>query len=537
MGGSARRGVWGAGLAGLALAAAARLLLTRLPVLLCLADLLNRWDDASDYNVKLNKYLQGPFAPVEHEHFGLPMAVAEGAIPAGLEGLYVRVGPNPTKRTLSRGHHLFDGHGMIHSVRLANGSGVYSNQYVQTPRLELEDQYQRPVLLQVGEYRGLVGILKAAVLAPLLSRASGLPAEAQGTANTNVYLHAGRLYVGHEGSYPMEIQWRDDHSFNTLGYNTMGGQLDYPVTAHPKVDPGDGRLYFNGYNAVHEVDMKYGVYSEGKLQTYLPFKLAQKSFLHDMLITQHYVVFFESSVAFDAQGIVNGTFLKYNDQHRMRVGLFPKLANDSAAVRWFEAPGSLGTVHAMNAWEAGPDEVVVFAAGMQAFDSNVKELLPSYLHEFRLNLQTGTMTIKVVGPDHMVEFTRVHPKFLGRPSQFGYAGGFTAHADWFSGVVKFDLFSRNVVGAIVLPEGTLCGEPVPIPKPGPAGQQSDGVYLGFFVHRKGQSSGEWQLYDGETMSPQPVVRLTVGEHVPIGFHGEWIAQPDLLAHLARGRAA
>lgn len=46
MGGSARRGVWGAGLAGLALAAAARLLLTRLPVLLCLADLLNRWAQA-----------------------------------------------------------------------------------------------------------------------------------------------------------------------------------------------------------------------------------------------------------------------------------------------------------------------------------------------------------------------------------------------------------------------------------------------------------------------------------------------------------
>lgn len=30
------------------------------------------------------------------------------------------------------------------------------------------------------------------------------------------------------------------------------------------------------------------------------------------------------------------------------------------------APGSLGMVHAMNAWEAGPDEVAVFAAGVRA---------------------------------------------------------------------------------------------------------------------------------------------------------------------------
>lgn len=34
------------------------------------------------------------------------------------------------------------------------------------------------------------------------------------------------------------------------------------------------------------------------------------------------------------------------------------------------------------------------------------------------------MTLEVVSPDHMVEFPRVHPKFQGRPSQFGYAGQF-----------------------------------------------------------------------------------------------------------------
>lgn len=47
-----------------------------------------------------------------------------------------------------------------------------------------------------------------------------------------------------------------------------------------------------------------------------------------------------------------------------------------------------------------------------------------------------------------------------------------ATPDWLMGVLKFDLFSRRVVGAIPLPEGTMCGEPVPIPNRAPAERES-----------------------------------------------------------------
>ena len=86
-----------------------------------------------------NRFLQGPFAPVEEEitAFDLPVT---GSLPVGLNGRYLRNGPNPLglddpDYRFWEGH-WFLGPGMVHGVRLRDGQAEwYRNRWVRSQLL------------------------------------------------------------------------------------------------------------------------------------------------------------------------------------------------------------------------------------------------------------------------------------------------------------------------------------------------------------------------------------------------------------------
>ena len=118
----------------------------------------------------------GNYAPVFDEltTFDLPV---EGAIPAELNGWYLRNGPNPR-----HGHetpHWFMGDGMIHGVRLENGRAAwYRNRWVRTESFEEPFQFYN---------------------------ADGTRNLHASLANTNVVNHAGKTLALVETSLPYEI--------------------------------------------------------------------------------------------------------------------------------------------------------------------------------------------------------------------------------------------------------------------------------------------------------------------------------------------
>ena len=67
-----------------------------------------------------NPYLVGNFAPVHDEIDAEDLPVV-GQVPFELDGVYLRIGPNP--RTVENGgnHHWFVGDGMLHGVGLQDG--------------------------------------------------------------------------------------------------------------------------------------------------------------------------------------------------------------------------------------------------------------------------------------------------------------------------------------------------------------------------------------------------------------------------------
>lgn len=72
-----------------------------------------------------NPALSGNWAPVAREVVLDDLRV-EGRLPASIAGVWLRNGPNPLHEPIGGHHHLFDGPGMLHWLRLReDGSASY----------------------------------------------------------------------------------------------------------------------------------------------------------------------------------------------------------------------------------------------------------------------------------------------------------------------------------------------------------------------------------------------------------------------------
>ena len=157
------------------------------PFLLNLNSALWVMDDVLDWmqdnELGTNPFLMGNFAPVAEERRGLEMEVVFGVLPEDLDGMIVRNGPNPIPEQLSKRYLWFDGHGMLHNVRIRDGKALYSNTYLRTPRYEYEAKHGFEYFLRLGELDGVVGILKL-VLNSLKCNLLGISMEESGQGGT-----------------------------------------------------------------------------------------------------------------------------------------------------------------------------------------------------------------------------------------------------------------------------------------------------------------------------------------------------------------
>lgn len=502
----------------------------KVPFVLRLVNLINSIDDKTEYNRHSNPYLQGIFEPVRTEHFHIPVEIIEGEFPAHFEGLFLRVAPNPLTADLHRSYHIFDGHGMIHALRVQNGKAHYTNQWIQTNKFQLATKYNQSVLQSPGEFRkGWMGFLKAMAVEILLEFTFRLHNYEIGSANTALLYYEGKIFACHERSLPFEIAWLEhNHSFASVGYQNFQGALSSAVTAHSKHDPVDQHVYFNMYG-LHwfEQPMRAGKWFHEQVESFFPITTAKRdSFSHDMAITENYMIVVESSLVFDNSG---KEMLKFDKNRRLRLGVIPKNATSEKDVMWFQFDRAFGLVHILNSWEEmGGEEIVLFAPLTEGFNASTMKSESWKVFELRLNLNTKATYSEVIPGSPSVEFPNVHPKFTGRRSKFAYAARFANAALSFDHIEKINLFSRKFERqAIKLPDGFVCGEPVIIPK----GDLSDDVYLAVNAIHPTTLQSQWMMFDGKTMNPRPVVRLRISHRVPMGFHGLWIAEQDLITHL------
>ncbi|MBA4051069.1 MAG: apocarotenoid-15,15'-oxygenase, partial [Erythrobacter sp.] len=128
-------------------------------------------------------YLTGPWTPLHEEVDVAELRVIEGAIPADIDGIYLRNTENQVHQPLGR-HHPFDGDAMIHQVNISGGKASYRNRFVRTHCFEAEQIAGRSL------WGGLMDPWGTSVR-PGFGAHGGL----KDTGSTDIIVHAGTAYA------------------------------------------------------------------------------------------------------------------------------------------------------------------------------------------------------------------------------------------------------------------------------------------------------------------------------------------------------
>ncbi len=459
----------------------------------------------------VNFFLDGNFAPVSVERDANDLPV-NGQIPADLAGHFLRIGPNPAHIFSEAAYHTFDGDGMVHAIRFANGQTSYRNRFVQTEGFKLEQERGDWV------YKGMNSMMD-----PTPSRVPEGASSSKNLANTAFAYHNNTLYALHEPSQPTIISLPD---LETVGATDFRGKLKHPFTAHPKIDQKTGEMMTFGY-AFQAPYVSYSVINaDGDLVHTTPITIPKPVFMHDFAATSKYSLFLDFPITLDIErAIAGGPPIDFEEAHGARIGVMPRYGTD-ADVRWFDVkPGVV--VHTANAWDEG-DEVVLQASRSKTADIigaglNAGDKLPDtqgQLYEWRINLVTGEVAERALS-DLRCDFTRVNDLYACHKTRYVYGGIFNPSRPFtFDGVMKHDS-DQGCDDTYYYGSRRHGGEAVFAPRIG-ATAEDDG-YLITFVHDENTDQSECIVIDAQNVSDGPVATILMPYRVPYGFHAGWVA--------------
>jgi carotenoid cleavage dioxygenase len=421
-------------------------------------------------------WLRSYFAPVDDEVTGEALPVV-GEIPGGLCGTYLRNGPNPRSGISA---HWWFGDGMLHGVHVQDGQARwYRNRYVGAEEADAIGGESRAKRLRGGR------------------------------ANTHVIEHGGRILALVESRLPSEI----DERLGTVGVFDFGGQVDTPVTAHPKRCPLTGELHFFGYQPVPPYLTYYVADRTGRLLSRREVSVAGSSLMHDFAITPSYALFFDSPARMVADWGAGFPF-QWDAGHHTRVGLVPRAGGEP---RWFSiASGHLG--HTANASERA-GKIWLDGIRYTSLDGRPQ------LYRWELDLASGTAREQPLDA-RAVEFPRINDGLVGLDYRYAYVVEPRDVVDQIPQTAllrKYDVANGTSAahdfGRLQVPS-----ECVFVPSREDAAE--DDGWLLTFVYDGTRGGSDLVVLDARDVAQPPAARIRLPQRVPFGFHGSWIPRRE-----------
>lgn len=439
----------------------------------------------------------------------------EDRLPADLSGTLYRNGPGLFERAGYRKQHLLDGDGLVQRLHFDHGQVHYRNAFVQTPKLQAEQEAQR-YLYSTWTTRRPGGPLK---------NLGGGPMAPQ--AGVTVYSVGDKVYAMDEANPIFEV---DPETLETLGSREMG-EGSPGLKAHTKFDPVTGDWLLAGQSFGRDSSLHALAYNRhGQLSQQHRLDGQPMVYWHDFMITEHYFIYVLHPCEMEPFGMLAGMrsvvdSLRWRPEKGNRIVLLPRAGGKP---KYFEARGAF-MWHALNAYEQG-DEII---ADLVAYDNpdhfigdnallhnlmdgkmgNAQE--PGKLLRYVINTRTGTLQEEVVHTGNH-EFPFVDPRVVGREHKVGYYA-WSGIGVLQTGVKRLDMKTgRDQV--FDFGPGTSVGEPVFLNKPG--GQVDQGWLISQCLDATTEKTF-FALFNAEAVADGPIAKVWLEHSVPLSFHGCW----------------
>jgi carotenoid cleavage dioxygenase len=477
---------------------------------------------------------QGWNAPIRAE-FDVEDIEVEGQIPSDLDGAFYRVQPDPHYPPKASDDIWFNGDGMVSMFRFKNGKAHLKHRYVRTDKFKLESKVGKALF---GAYRN-----------PLTDDPS-VKGQIRGTANTNVVLHAGKLFALKEDSPAIEM---NALTLETVGNTKFSGKMESQTfTAHPKVDPVTGDMIGFGYAAKGFLGRDIALHIIGKdgvLKREMFFELPYYCMMHDFGLTQDYAVFHVVPIISSWERLEKGLpHFGFDTTMPIYLGIVPR-EGDAKDVRWFTAPNCFAS-HVWNAFNEGAKVHI----DVPMSKNNMFPFFPD-VHGAPFNPQEaeGRMTRWTVDMnsnsdkfdsmeqlcDFVGEFPRIDDRYASLPYRHGWQLVIDASKPCDLPGVPRGAF-MNSIGHVDLATGKkdswwagpVCSvqEPCFIPKSANA-PEGEG-YIIAVINRVLEMRSEFVILDAQNLSAGPLATLKLPVRLRNGLHGNWYPADHLPAQKA-----
>lgn len=262
----------------------------------------------------------------------------EGEIPADVEGAFFRAVPDNAHAPMFADDIALNADGMIARFNIEGGAVDFDIKYVETERFLAEKSARRALF---GQYRN-----------PFTDDPS-VEGVDRTLANTTPVWHAGRLFMTKEDGRGYEV---NPHTLETVGKWDYNGKLrSQTFTAHPRIDPKTGELFFFGYEAggLCTLDVAYCIAdADGNLVNEQWFDQPYCSTIHDFVITENYAIWPIFPTLADMDRIkAGGAHWAHHQDLPSYIGIMPRYG-DVSEMQWIKGPVGVSCFHEVNAFEA-----------------------------------------------------------------------------------------------------------------------------------------------------------------------------------------
>jgi carotenoid cleavage dioxygenase-like enzyme len=459
--------------------------------------------------------------------------VVEGSIPPDVRGSFFRATPDPAFATFIPDDTLLSGDGMVSRLRFNDdGSVDFDSKYVATARHQAEVAAGKALF---GRYRN-----------PYTDDASVKGVD-RTVANTTPVWHAGKLLMTKEDGHPYRI---DPHTLETLGsYDFAGALKSETMTAHVRVDPVTGEMFFFGYEADGLASTKVAFCiadKDGNLTREQWFDVPYCAMMHDFVITENYALFPVYPTTADLDRLKSGG--EHWAHHMVLdswVGVMPRYG-DVSELRWFKGPKGVFCYHMMNAHEDA-DGLIQFDQCLSSvnafpFIQRVTGLnIPPWEAKGGLTRWTmdyaadsGTVVETVIGPPG--DFPVIPASEMGRPYARAWMLTMTPEMKgppvfggpvgaMFNMLLRWDLRGGPPQG-LALPPGQCFNEPVHVPS-----AEGEGWLVCTVDTQTGPNdfTHEGWIIDAGNVSAGPVAKIAIPARQRPQVHGWWVNAAQLAA--------